>query len=47
MSCGRGKIHLAETGFKQTRWGSASIKIENENHVVITWYFQVRERSLS
>jgi hypothetical protein len=36
---GTGELHLADTGYKNPRWGQASIEIKDKNTFTVLWYF--------
>ncbi|KAL6075954.1 executer 1 [Balamuthia mandrillaris] len=38
---GRGKVHLADTGFRNERWGLAFLDVREENHFVNKWKYEV------
>ena len=38
---GKGKVHLADNGFVNSKWATCYINANDKNQLVITWFFMV------
>lgn len=43
MTKGKGRIHLADIGFKNSRWATAYVGVNSERQLVISWFFPVQD----
>jgi len=38
---GKGRVHLANDGFVNSRWSTGYIQIESHDQIIFSWYFEV------